>query len=70
MAAHNYEDLKKHIGHKIVCVGYGDLDNPANVAIECETCSEVILSYDSPQWEEERNFDESTEQESSVYEES
>lgn len=39
MGAHSYEDLKKHVGHKIVCVTYGD----ANVAVECETCNSQLL---------------------------
>lgn len=39
-----FEDLKRHIGHNIVCVSYG---MPiVNVAIECETCNEVLLSFD------------------------
>lgn len=44
MSAINYEDLKEHIGHKIVCVSYGK--SIENVAIECETCNEVLLDYD------------------------
>ena len=44
MAAHSYEDLIHHVGHKIVCVTYGD---PAvNVAVECETCSEVLMDFE------------------------
>ena len=43
MAAHSFEDLKNHVGHKIVCVGYG---NPIeNVAVECETCGEVLQDF-------------------------
>lgn len=50
MAAHNFEDLQRHVGHAIECVYYGDPDNPANVSVECETCHEVIMSYDNPGW--------------------
>lgn len=46
MSAFNYEELKRHVGHKIVCVAYGDPEEPANVAIECEDCGEVLLDYD------------------------
>lgn len=46
MAVHGYEELKSHVGHQIVCVTYGDPEKPANVAVECETCNEVLLSYD------------------------
>jgi hypothetical protein len=41
--------LKHHIGHKIVCVAYGAGENeqsPANVAVECETCNEVLMDFD------------------------
>ena len=48
MSVNNYEELRKHIGHKIVCVCYmkkGTIE-PKNVAIECETCNEVLLDFD------------------------
>jgi len=44
-----YEDLKKHIGHNIVVVGYGTPAEPSiNVAIECEDCNEVLIDFDKP----------------------
>ena len=48
MSAHNYDELRNHIGHKIVCVAYGKYPEiaPDNVAIECEDCNEVLLDYD------------------------
>jgi len=47
MGCLGYEDLKRHIGHKIVCVGYGKQgESLENVAIECETCCEVLLDFD------------------------
>ena len=54
MSVNNFEELKKHIGHKIVCVSYAYQNlNVAeskkkirNVAIECETCNEVLLDFD------------------------
>lgn len=48
MSVNGYTDLLEHTGHEIKCVRYGDPDNPENVAIECETCSEVLLDYDRP----------------------
>ncbi len=39
----SYEDIKQHIGHNIVCVQYA---GSVNVAIECETCNQVIISFD------------------------
>ena len=44
MATHNFKELKRHLGHDIVCVSYGKPIN--NVAIECETCNEVLLDHD------------------------
>jgi len=49
----DYKKIREHIGHEIVCVGYaGKADlktgNWQNVAIECETCNEVLISYDRP----------------------
>lgn len=43
-----YEDLCAHIGHKVVCVPYGNRveGRPENVAIECEDCNSVIISFD------------------------
>ena len=46
-----YKELKRHIGHIIVCVGYATKTDAKkskfqNVAIECETCNEVIISED------------------------
>ena len=46
MSAYDFNELKAHIGHKIVCVSYGD--PPANVAVECEDCNTVLLDYDRP----------------------
>lgn len=46
MAAHSFDELKAHIGHSIVCVGYGvDGQEPDNVAIECETCNTVLMDF-------------------------
>jgi len=45
LLVHSFEDLKKHIGHEITCVGYDD----AVVSLECQTCACVILTYNSPE---------------------
>lgn len=45
-----YYDLKSHIGHKIVVVGYGDPEYPpVNIAVECETCNCVLIDFDEPE---------------------
>ena len=47
MACHSYENLRRHIGHRVVVVCYGwKGEDPQNVAVECEDCNEVILSFD------------------------
>ena len=47
-----YEELKDHIGHKVVVVGYGrPHEEIINVAIECEDCGEVIIDFDHPDME-------------------
>jgi len=61
MGVHSFNDLFHHIGHKIVCVAYGSQDSNFsddaansrimavwNIAIECETCNEVLLDFDHP----------------------
>ena len=58
MGAHSYDDLKRHLYHKIVCSCYGDPGNPENVAVECEDCFEVLMDFDRPSeetvdWNEE-----------------
>ena len=48
MSCNNFKELKEHIGHNIVCVSYVNDDlEPINVAIECETCNEVIIDFDN-----------------------
>jgi hypothetical protein len=47
MSVNSFEELRHHIGHKIVCVSYGQ--HPDNVAVECETCWEVLISFDKPE---------------------
>lgn len=52
----NYNELKNHIGHEIACVGYALQDKQngkrlseyENIAIECETCNEALISFDKP----------------------
>ena len=53
MKNYMYEKLKNHIGHDIVCVAYGDIDNPDDFCIECEDCNEVLVSAETFDEEEE-----------------
>ena len=46
MSVGNFEELKQHINHKIVCVSYGGKKEIVNASIECEDCNEVLLSFD------------------------
>jgi len=41
----SYSGLLDHIGHNVVCVCYGDMPEPANVAIECEDCGCVLVDF-------------------------
>lgn len=38
-----WEKLKKHVGHRVGIVTYGDENGPVDVCLECEDCGEVIL---------------------------
>ena len=43
-----YAWMKRHVGHHINCVYYGDSANdPDDVCIECETCNEVLFSAET-----------------------
>ena len=39
-----WDKLLPHIGHDIVCIYYGDADDPTDICIECETCNCVLVS--------------------------
>lgn len=55
MASNSFNDLIQHVGHKITCVTYGE---PAvNVALECETCGEVLQDFDKPDGPVQSNND-------------
>lgn len=45
------EKLKPHVGHNVVCVGYGQ-DEIVNISIECEDCNEVLFDVDAPKGED------------------
>lgn len=42
------DKLAPHVGHQVVCVGYGD-DEIVNVSIECEDCNTVLFDIDAPE---------------------
>ena len=48
MGVPSFEDLLLHVGHDIVCVKYAKGKQVWNVALECETCNEVLVSFDHP----------------------
>ena len=58
------ERMLAHFGHNVVIAAYGDLDDPENVALECEDCGCVIFddgAYDlceAAKEEEEANVQE------------
>ena len=51
MGAHSFEDLKKHYGHDVVVMLYGDNNDPQNVSIECLDCNEVLVDFDKTEEE-------------------
>lgn len=48
--------LQQHMGHNVVCVAYGNIDNPVDICIECEDCNEVLISAED--FDEEEHVDE------------
>lgn len=49
------EKLKPHVGHAVICVGYGQ-NEIVNISIECEDCNEVLFDIDA-QTEDEPSAD-------------
>lgn len=46
----DYDNIRAHLGHKVVVAMYGD---EQNISIECEDCCEVLVSYDNDEEEDE-----------------
>ena len=38
-----WNEIKKHRGHNVNIVSYGDWDDPTDVCLECKDCGEVVL---------------------------
>lgn len=45
MVSGSYVSILEHVGHRVVCVRYGDMPKPDNVAVECEDCGVVIVDF-------------------------
>ena len=41
-------DLKPHVGHRIVCVQYGE-----DIALECADCNQALFDTEDLEYEEE-----------------
>lgn len=53
MKNYMWERLETHIGHHIVCVGYGEsMDDLHDICIECEDCGCVLVSAEDYDIEE------------------
>lgn len=61
------DKLAPHVGHKVVCVGYGD-DEIVNVSIECEDCNAVLFDIDAPATDDEEPAKEAAESDTDVME--
>jgi hypothetical protein len=44
MTVYTSDELKRHVGHKIVVVLYNDKYVDEEVTVECETCYEILYS--------------------------
>ncbi len=50
MSVSSFKELRDHVGHKLVVSLYKMEDGEeCNVAIECETCMEILLDFDNPE---------------------
>lgn len=46
---HKFKELLNHVGHHIECVTYGNKETGVvNIAIECQTCHEILFNIDKP----------------------
>ncbi len=50
-----FDTIRAHAGHEVQVVYYGESKDPFNVAIECVTCSTVLVDCDSPRVEREKS---------------
>ena len=49
MSVSNFEELYDHLEHDVEVVEYTSKKGESvNVAIECNTCNEVLIDYDAP----------------------
>ena len=48
MSSSHFEELSWHIGHDVEVVSYGRGGHIYNVAVECNECGTVLLSFDNP----------------------
>ena len=50
--ASNYEEVLKHVGHKIQVVSFPRGVQMLKVVMECVTCNRVLIEYDNPEYAE------------------
>lgn len=48
-----FEKLRPHVGHNVVCVCYGDWNDPVDICIECEDCGCILVSAEDYDVEED-----------------
>lgn len=59
MGVMDANDLGRHLGHEICIVEYGsDRGQTANLSVECETCCDVLLDADNPEYWGKDNVEE------------
>ena len=48
----NYEEMLKHVGHRIQVVSFPRGISVLKVAMECITCNRVLIEFDNPDYAE------------------
>ena len=48
MSSRNFEELSWHVGHDVDVITYERKGYIYNIAIECNDCGTVLMSFDNP----------------------
>jgi hypothetical protein len=39
----SFQDIRKHMEHKLICCAVGKINDPQAVVIKCTTCGEILV---------------------------
>ena len=48
MSVRTFEELMEHVDHDVNITAYGTSAHPLNIAVECDSCGEVLWDIDNP----------------------